>query len=141
MVLPEGGTFDYFDEIRKVIATAATELFFVDPYLDAEFVSRYLIHANKGQAIRLLTSSKKEQSLLTAVDAFIAQYKHPVEVRINNAIHDRFLFIDKAFCFQSGSSFKDGAKKSPTTISQIKDAFDGIWNTYENLWNSGVLKR
>ncbi len=37
-----GGVFDYFDEIRKVIETAKQDILFVDPYLDAEFVSRYL---------------------------------------------------------------------------------------------------
>jgi hypothetical protein len=32
--------FDYFDEVRKIIESARKDLFFVDPYLDAEFVSR-----------------------------------------------------------------------------------------------------
>ena len=34
--------FVYFDEIRKIIEMAREDLLFVDPYLDAEFVSRYL---------------------------------------------------------------------------------------------------
>ena len=37
-----GLVYDYFDEVRKIIETARTDLLFVDRYLDAEFVSRYL---------------------------------------------------------------------------------------------------
>jgi len=38
--LPRGMVFIYFDEIRKIIELAKTELLFIDPYLDAEFISR-----------------------------------------------------------------------------------------------------
>ena len=40
--IPDGKPFDYFDEIRKITQMASSDLLFVDPYLDAEFVSRYL---------------------------------------------------------------------------------------------------
>ena len=40
--------FDYFDEIRKVIEVAKNDILFVDPYLDAEFVARYLPHVAPG---------------------------------------------------------------------------------------------
>jgi hypothetical protein len=49
-----GAVFDYFDEVRQIIETASSDLLFVDPYLDAEFVSRYLPHVKAGVAIRLL---------------------------------------------------------------------------------------
>ena len=47
-----GRVFDYFDEIRKIIEPAKQDLLFVDPYLDAEFVSRYLPHVTAGVSIR-----------------------------------------------------------------------------------------
>lgn len=34
-----GLVFDYFDEIRKQIEAAKSDLLFVDPYLDAEFIA------------------------------------------------------------------------------------------------------
>jgi hypothetical protein len=49
-----GNVFEYFDEVRKVIETAKQDLLFVDPYLDAEFVSRYLSHVSPGVTVRLL---------------------------------------------------------------------------------------
>src|SRR5260370_10919381 len=53
-----GQVFDYFDELRRVIEAAKQDLLFVDPYLDAEFVSRYLSHVSVGVTIRLLAREK-----------------------------------------------------------------------------------
>lgn len=53
-----GRVFDYFDEVRKIIEPAKQDLLFVDPYIDAEFVSRYLPHVATGVAIRLLAREK-----------------------------------------------------------------------------------
>ena len=41
VAIPRGNTFDYFDEMRKIIELAKIDLFFIDPYLDPEFVARY----------------------------------------------------------------------------------------------------
>ncbi len=137
----QNSTFDYFDEIRKTIELANQEVFFIDPYLDAEFVSRYLPHVRTGVTIRLLTSEKKLNTLLPAIDMFVQQSTYSLSVRTTNGIHDRYLFIDKANCYQSGASFKDGAKLSPTTLTQITDAFTAVLNTYESLWNAGKIER
>jgi len=48
--------FDYFDEIRKIIALVNTDILFTDPYLDADFVSRYLRYVRSGMTARLLAS-------------------------------------------------------------------------------------
>ena len=42
MNVATGAVFDYFDEVRKVVELAKSDIFFVDPYIDADFVSRYL---------------------------------------------------------------------------------------------------
>ena len=44
----KGSVFDYFDEVRKIVEPAAKDVLFVDPYLDAEFVARYLPHMRVG---------------------------------------------------------------------------------------------
>jgi hypothetical protein len=141
IALPQGGVFDYFDEVRKTVELADSEVFFVDPYLDAEFVSRYLPHVRTGVTIRLLTSDKKLSTLLPAVDLFIKQNGRAVSVRSANGLHDRYVFIDKGSCYQSGASFKDGAKLAPTTLTQITDAFSPVWDTYERLWAAANVER
>lgn len=130
-----GKTFEYFDEIRKMIEIASEDLFFVDPYLDADFVSRYLPHAKSGVAIRLLTSAKKKSTLLPAVEMFARQENRTVSVKdAGPGLHDRYLFIDRRNCYQSGASFKDGARQSPTTLTQITDAFDAVYSIYDEKW-------
>jgi hypothetical protein len=135
-----GRVFDYFDEIRKIIEPAKQELLFVDPYLDAEFVSRYLPHTAAGVTIRLL-ARERLQTLLPAVDVYARQSGASVNVRSAPGFHDRYVIVDRVACFQSGASFKDGAKAAPTTLTQITDAFAVVLQTYEDLWNRANVER
>ena len=128
-----GSVFEYFDEVRKVVELAKSDILFVDPYLDADFVSRYLPLVAQGTTTRLL-AREKVASLVPAVGLFHKQSGAKIEVRSATGFHDRYLFIDRTFCYQSGASFKDGAKKAPTTLTQIKDAFQAVLSTYESLW-------
>jgi hypothetical protein len=138
VAVSQGMVFDYFDEMRKIVELAKQDLFFVDPYLDAEFVSRYLVYVTDGITIRLLTRYKL-LTLIPAVNAFCQQSNRKVEVRSAQNLHDRFVFVDKIACYQSGASFKDGAKSAPTTLTQITDAFQAMLQTYEKLWNDAKL--
>ena len=140
VLIQSGRVFDYFDEIRKVLEIARSEVFFVDPYLDAEFVSRYLPHVASGVTIRLL-AREKMATLLPAVQAFGQQSHLNLQVRSADHFHDRYLFVDRSSCYQSGASFKDGAKTAPTTLTQITDAFQAMWDTYEGLWSAGKVER
>lgn len=134
----QGSVFDYFDEVRKIIETAKLDLFFVDPYLDAEFVSRYLPHVSAGVSVRLLARDRITM-LLPAVALLRQQTSLAIEVRSAGGFHDRYVFVDRSECYQSGASFKDGAKKSPTTLTQIVDAFGDVFAIYEQTWASATV--
>ena len=138
--VPHKMVFEYFDEIRKIIELAREDLLFVDPYLDAEFVARYLPNVAAGVTIRLL-AREKLATLLPAVDAFAQQTGATVEIRSASNFHDRYIFVDRTACYQSGASFKDGAKSAPTTITEITDAFGPVLQTYEDLWNRAHVER
>ena len=137
--ISQGMVFAYFDELRKIIELAKQDILFVDPYLESEFVSRYLSYVSRGVTIRLL-SEKKIHLLLPAVQTFAGQSSATVEVRSTPSIHDRYVFIDRTACYQSGASFKDGAKSAATTITQIIDAFVAINQTYEALWQQAKIE-
>jgi hypothetical protein len=137
--LAQGKVFDYFDEVRKIIESAKHDLFFVDPYLDSEFVSRYLSHVSKGVSTRLLARVKLA-TLLPAAGLFARQSGHPIEVRSAPNFHDRYVFVDRSACYQSGASFKDGAKSAPTTLTQITDAFAAMSQTYEDMWTKARIE-
>lgn len=140
VVVPEKMVFEYFEALRRVIGLAREDLLFVDPYLDAEFVARYLPNVAAGVVIRLL-AREKLSTLLPAVDAFALQTGATVEIRSAFHFHDRYVFVDRVFCYQSGASFKDGAKSAPTTLTQITDAFAPILQTYEDLWRQAQVRR
>lgn len=135
----KGSVFDYFDEVRRIVEPAAKGVFFVDPYLDAEFVARYLPHIRAGTAVRLL-ARERLPTLLPAADAFSKQSGIDISVRSSPGFHDRYVFVDGMACYQSGASFKDGAKASPTTLTQITDAFPVVLKTYEDLWIAGKVE-
>ncbi len=139
VAVSNGMVFDYFDEIRKIIESATQDILFIDPYLDAEVISRYIVHVKQGVTIRLL-AREKLKTLIPAANAYKNQEKQDIEVRSAPAFHDRYIIIDKNSCYQSGASFKDGAKKSPTTITQITDAFDAVCSTYEDLWKNAAVE-
>lgn len=133
-----GAVFDYFDEVRKVIETASSDLLFVDPYLDAEFVSRYLPHVKLGVPVRLLTV-KGISTLMPAATLFAQQTGLQISVRSSGEMHDRFVIVDGTSGFQSGASFNHGAKKAPTTLTQITDAFAVVRQQYEDRWIAGSV--
>jgi hypothetical protein len=140
VAVPHRMVFEYFEEIRKIIEFSREDLMFVDPYLDAEFVARYLPHVAAGVTIRLL-AREKLSTLLPAVDAFARQTGAAVEIRSASNFHDRYVFVDRVSCYQSGASFKDGAKAAPTTLTQITDAFASMLKTYEDIWSQAEVKR
>lgn len=135
----QGSVFHYFDEVRKLIETAKRELLFVDPWLDAEFVSRYLPQVAPGVRVRLLTRERLT-ALLPAVAAFRQQYNLSIEVRSASGFHDRYVFVDGLSCYHSGASFKDGAKTAPTTLTEIVDAFPVMLATYEQQWATATVQ-
>ncbi len=135
----QGLVFDYFDEIRKLIELAQNDVLFIDPYLDADFVSRYLPHLARGLSIRLL-AREKLATLVPAIELFAQQSSANIEVRSAPRFHDRYIIVDKSSCFQSGASFKDGGRTAPTTITEITDAFAAVHQTYEDLWQTGKVE-
>ena len=90
--------FDYFDELRKLIETARQEVFFVDAYLDADFV-RYLPQIATSASIRLLGVPARMSTLLPAVDLSATQYGRKVQVRQSANLPGRYVFIDRGECY------------------------------------------
>lgn len=138
-VIDQGKVFEYFDEVRRQVELAAYEVFFVDPYLDAEFVSKYLVYVKPGVKIRLLTKNYVK-NLVPAAQMLVAQNGSLIEIRSHQNLHDRLLISDGRNCIQSGASFKDGAKNSPTMLVEICDAFEALKVTYENLWSGASIE-
>ncbi|MDG2518087.1 hypothetical protein [Lysobacter soli] len=58
--LEAGAVHDYFEEVRQLIAGATRDVLFIDPYIDATFVARYLPQVPRGgSTVRLLTAERQ----------------------------------------------------------------------------------
>lgn len=143
VALGAGMPFQFFEAVKQLIAPARTELLFVDPYLNDEFVSRYLTFVRDGVKVRLL-ADKHVPELTAAVEALVLQRpKLGVEIRrpAGRQLHDRFVFVDRKECYLSGASFKDGAKQTLTTITAITDVFPQVFQWFEDIWKSATVVR
>ena len=131
--------FEYFNEVRTIIEGAKVDLFFVDPYLDAEFADRYLPQVSSGVLIRLL--ARERVAKLKPAIGLLQQQETGLRIKVRSIerFHDRYFFIDKQICYQSGASFKDDAKTTPTTLTQIVDTFPVVLATYEKLRGAATV--
>lgn len=110
MAVDQGQVFNYFDQVLRIILQAKTDILFVDPYLDADFVTRYLPHVGGGVSVRLM-ARERVKVLVPAVEMYRQQNQCMVEVRSVSHFHDRYIFVDHVAGFQSGASFADGARR------------------------------
>lgn len=133
----QGEVFRYFDVLRSVIEQASSDLLFVDRYMGPDFVSKYLALVREGAVVRLLTR-EKVPALVASASAFAKENSIKIEIRSGDGFHDRWLFVDRATCYQSGASFKDGGKNDATTLTQNVDAFPQLLAIYEGLWQSAA---
>ncbi len=134
----QGQVHNYFEEVRRLIGAATSEILFIDPYLDAEFVTRYLPQVPSGVSVKLLTSEAKAAVMSGSLAAYRGQYGGAIELRVlpDRSLHDRHLVVDGRDVWQSGASFKDGARNAPTSITQIVDIAPDMIRAHESRWQS-----
>lgn len=134
--LGAGAVHDYFEEVRQLIAGATRDVLFIDPYIDATFVTRYLPQIPQGIAVRLLTAERQAAALRQSLNLYQQQHGTAADLRVmaDRSLHDRHLVIDGRDVYQSGASFKDGARNAPTSINQIVDVAADIIRAHEANW-------
>ena len=93
-VFYDGQIYDAFEQMKKFVRMAKTELIIIDPYF-ADCVLPLI--AQKRQGVAVLAVKNSRNKLLHAVDVakFNAQYANSLTVKTSDKFHDRFLIIDK----------------------------------------------
>jgi hypothetical protein len=130
-----GEVYDFFRELNKVIESAETSLFIVDPYLDHTVFDHYLNSRKPDVTVRLLLN-KNAASVKAAAEKYTAQHGDILEVRKTTKIHDRVIFVDGYVCWVVGQSLKDAAKAKPTYLSPLSpDIVTEKLTGYEEIWN------
>ena len=73
IAIGQGLTFDYFDDVRKIIEPARSDLFFIDRYLEAEFVSQICAPCRPWCFNTSPQPIYKIPALCSAVEVFVEQ--------------------------------------------------------------------
>jgi len=109
-VFYDGQIYDAFDQMKKFVLMAKSELIVIDPYFDDSVLP---LIAQKRPGVSVLVVKNKRKDLLHAVDVarFNAQYANSLTVKESAKFHDRFLIIDKTALIHVGASFNHLGKK------------------------------
>ena len=109
-VFYDGQIYDAFEQMKKFVRMAKTELIIIDPYF-ADCVLPLI--AQKRQGVAVLAVKNSRNRLLHAVDVakFNAQYANSLTVKTSDKFHDRFLIIDKTTLIHVGASLNHLGKK------------------------------
>jgi len=104
----DGQIFDAYALASKIIKSAKTTIKLIDNYID-ESVLTILAKKSDNVKVTLLTG-KISKRLELDMFKFNQQYP-PIEAKILNCSHDRFLVIDDMEVYHLGASLKDLGKK------------------------------
>ena len=99
----DGQIYDAFEQMKKFMRMAKTELIVIDPYFDDSVLP---LIAQKRPGVAVLVVKNRRKDLLHAVDVakFNAQHDNTLTVKESTAFHDRFLIIDKSILIHVGAS-------------------------------------
>ena len=109
-VFYDGQIYDAFEQMKKFVRMARTELIVIDPYFDDSILP---LIAQKRLGVSVLVVKNTRNKLLHAVDVarFNAQYANSLTVMTSDKFHDRFLIIVKAVLIHVGASLNHLGKK------------------------------
>ena len=99
----DGQIYDAFDQMKKFVRMAKTELIVIDPYFDDSVLP---LIAQKRSGVSVLVVKNHRKNLLHAIDVakFNAQHGNTLMVKESSNFHDRFLIIDKSILIHVGAS-------------------------------------
>ena len=102
-VFYDGQIYDAFEQMKKFVRMAKTELIVIDPYFDDSVLP---LIAQKRPGVTVLVVKNLRKNLLHALDVakFNAQHGNTLTVKESNVFHDRFLIIDKSILIHVGAS-------------------------------------
>jgi len=133
-VYSPGDSYDIYDDVKKIIESATSQVFLVDSYATEDIINLYLNKLSKGIIITILTNKPTENFVLIA-KKFKNKHGKNFSVKINKNCHDRVFFVDKK-CYVTGQSLDKAASKQPTYLCEITNG-GSFRNVFQKLFDSG----
>ena len=141
-VYEPGKTYQYFADVKQIIAGANSEIFLIDPYFNGEVFDSYFREVGSDLRLRLLID-RYASDLKDYIKRHLDTFGSEIEVRRNrNDLHDRMLFIDAEIGWFTGGSFKDSGSKASYLIPFDARLTQEKYTIYQAIWarSSDLLK-
>ena len=106
----DGQIYDAFEQMKKFMRMAKSELIVIDPYFD-DSVLPLVAQKRPGVTVLVVKNSRKNQLHDVDVAQFNAQYGDTLTVKESDKFHDRFLIVDKSTLVHVGASLNHLGKK------------------------------
>ena len=106
----DGQVYDAFEQMKKFVRMAKSELIVIDPYFD-DSVLPLIAQKRPGVTVLVVKNTRRNQLHNVDVAQFNAQYGDTLAVKESDKFHDRFLIIDKATLVHVGASLNHLGKK------------------------------
>ena len=133
-----GAAYDFFRSLNDLIGSAASQIFIVDPYMDAEIFDGYLYSLNPAIPVRLL-ANKGIANVKVAAQKHMTQTGANIELRQSSEMHDRVIFVDDDQTWVLGASIKDAAQKKPTYLAPLAPDISAYKRPiYEIIWSNAT---
>ena len=125
--------YEFYRDLKSILATAQGEIFVIDPYLSMEIFDVYASSIPRSVKFCLLSNNVPSD-----VEALAQKYASGgnLQFRVSTSVHDRVIFVDKRV-WLSGQSIKDAAKKKPTYIVEHDEP--PMREIYERIWQSALV--
>ena len=132
-----GQYFDALREVNELIAQAKTKLVLVDGYISADTLA---ILSGKAPAVEVQILTKQvKSSLRIAAQAFQKQHGS-LEIKTDQAFHDRFLILDDVDFFHFGASIKDlGHRGFMFSLIEEPDVIKALSAKFNKVWSSATV--
>ena len=99
----DGQVYDAFEQMKRFVRMAKTELIVIDPYF-ADSVLPLVAQKRNGVSVLVVKNSRNKLLHAADVAAFNAQYGNSLAVRTSDRFHDRFLILDRFVLIHVGAS-------------------------------------
>ena len=106
----DGQVYDAFEQMKRFVRMAKSELIVIDPYFD-DSVLPLVAQKRSGVSVLVVRNSRNKQLHAADVAAFNAQYGNSLAVKISDRFHDRFLILDRSVLIHVGASLNHLGKR------------------------------
>jgi hypothetical protein len=134
IIYGKGDAYDFYKDIKKILKEAKMEVMVVDAYVNEELLDLYLEKVLPKVRIKILTNPNTYKgNFYTVARKFALKPNRNFEVKEDNDVHDRAIFVDND-SYVVGQSLKDAGKKPTYLIlvhksNELRKVFDAVWKS------------